>query len=178
MECCYFDLEKSTDLSTWKGRDQGTSDYTFLRKSTLFSKMFFKRWYVCTFAMWMLAHIFLILMRWWKQMIFWYSKKILEVLDLVKSSSILVGHGISKDMFCFVKPHFNLYTVEGTIWNLKRSEKLLFKYTFISLMLNVVQSFWSLRFRDQPMIHEKFIQRNDRRRWGNSWRQIGATKFG
>ena len=128
MECCYFDLEKSTDLSTWKGRDQGTSDYTFLRKSTLFSKMFFKRWYVCTFAMWMLAHIFLILMRWWKQMIFWYSKKILEVLDLVKSSSILVGHGISKDMFCFVKPHFNLYTVEGTIWNLKRSEKLLFKH--------------------------------------------------
>lgn len=28
MECCYFYLEKSMDLSSWKGRDQGTSDYT------------------------------------------------------------------------------------------------------------------------------------------------------
>ena len=49
-ECFYFYPEKCTDLSTWKGRDQGTSDYTFWRKSTLFSTMCFKRWYVSTFA--------------------------------------------------------------------------------------------------------------------------------
>ena len=175
--------------------------------------MFFEGWYVCTFAMWMLAHIFLILMRWRKQMFFWYSKKILEVLDLFRSLSILVGHGISRDMFCFVKPYFNLHTVEGynlkleTVWKAfvqvpgsSKWPRLDLEVTFSGLKwppfgvskghFEEAGTFISYTYvKCSSVILKPSIPWSTHDTWeiyptkrytkvGNSWPQIGATKFG